>query len=318
MTENIDIKVPWYQRWSTYITGLSGLVAILVTFSQQGSQLVNQYILPTYMYIEGDRTDHNFVFEKKFEEAIFSYRPSVEAFSDVFGRKPIKREEKLTEGLIFTGYAFEDDEALVFLVTSRSSDKRKPASDEPAAMVVGFKNYPDFINRIFKNEGIESINNVSIEELQSIYKGHYVMSGYDLSKYAGNFITILDSGANIFSTTALDSTDKYTYGSVFFFPNSTGCGSMSSDQDNLFPIKVKDQTPEDEYYKLDNIDCYDKTKNGYLLGIFSYSWKKTGCSDCAITGSRGTTGTWIYMLLDYADQAVGYTNRKLELIKPRK
>ena len=218
MTEDTDIKTPWYQRWTTYIAGLSGLLAIILTFSQQGTQLINQYILPIYTYIEGDRTNRNLGFEKKFEEAVFSYRPSVEAFSDVFGKKPIKREEQLLQGLIFTGFAFEDDEALAFLVTSRSSDKRKPTSDEPAAMVVGFKTYPEFIKRIFKTEGIASVDNVSIAELQSIYKGHYIMSGYDLSKYAGNFITILDSGSNIFSESGLASIDQYTYGSVFFFP----------------------------------------------------------------------------------------------------
>jgi hypothetical protein len=258
MDLNKQIRVPWYQRWTTYLTGLSALLGIIIIITQQGFQLEN-FFAPLLQYFSHNRNaDHDIEFEKRLEEVVFSYQPSVDSLSKLFGQKPLKREEKMggpTSGLVFSGYSFESDNILLFFVTSKPDTNGTTASKErsgssnseredPAAVVIGYKKYPEFVKRIFKVDKINQLNKVTIGDLQRICAGHNVMSAYDAS-YAGNFVTIFGAGANIFHEG-----NDFTYASVFFFPNVVGCGSM----------------------------------------------------DAAV----GTV---------YADAAVGYTNRKLELIK---
>ena len=351
-----QVRVPWYQRWTTYLTGLSALLGIIIIITQQGFQLEN-FVAPVLQYFLHIRNaSHDVEFEKKLEEVVFSYQPSVDSLSKLFEQTPLKREEKLggpTSGIVFSGYSFENDNILLFFVTSKPNpngttvSKEKSASlnsehisaiEDPAALVIGFKKYPEFVKRIFKADQVNQLNKVTIKDLQRIYAGHNVMSAYDAS-YAGNFITIFGAGANIFHEG-----NHFTYASVFFFPNVVGCGTMdvAVGSVNDFDVKFKDKSkqsawinyksppnhldfsrPLDEFpLVMDELDCSDLDAVGYLLGMTAYSWEKTHCTkNCSQSdfdvGNYSSGVTWEFFLLNYADAAVGYTNRKLESIKPQ-
>ena len=60
----IFVRPAWYQRWSTYLSGISGLLAILLTFTQQGNQLFSQYVEPLYLRYFPAPHPHDTAFEK--------------------------------------------------------------------------------------------------------------------------------------------------------------------------------------------------------------------------------------------------------------
>jgi hypothetical protein len=354
MDQKEKTRVPWYQRWTTYLTGISGLLAAIIVLTQEGSKVEN-FVVSCFAHVLRSGTGtHDFAFEKKLEESLFSYRPSVDSFSNIFGQKPTMREEKIdgpTSGLIFSGYSFENENTLLFFVTSkRENDKpitlnKKTVSvksdainsdDRPAAVVIGFKVYPEFVKRIFNIDGIRNLNQITIGSLKKICAKYNVMSGYDPS-YAGNFVTILGAGQNVFHEG-----DSGSYGAVFFFPNVVGCGSMLANPSEEIRTKFKDKAKQlawTEYQSppghwelvprfdkfpmtTDELDCSDQGALGYLIGLTAYSSVETTCLDCkersadAYDDNYTKSVVWHFFLLHYADEAVGYINRKLELVKP--
>ena len=358
MDQNGQVRVPWYQHWITVLTAFSTLLGLIIALMLQGSQLENLVTQWFHYFLTSENATHDLAFEQKLEELVFSYRPSVDSLSDIFGQTPGKKEEKIggpTAGLVFHGYSFENKTVLLFFVTSTkdvdksstatkkresSKDDPTPLSETPAAVAIGFKLYPEFIKRIFKSNGINKLDEITIRDLQRIYKGYGAMSGYDLS-YDGNFVTIFGAG-----TTVFHDTDTGAYGAVFFFPKIVGCGSMIAEPESVFRTRFNDKTrqlswknyqsppgvmefgpPVDKFpMVIDELDCSDLDAKGYLLGWTAYSYTATLCNNCKksnvstesdVSTDYSAKVTWQYYLLHYADDSVGYVRRKLQLDKPK-
>jgi hypothetical protein len=298
---------PWYQRWTTYLSGVSGLLAILLTFTHQGNQIIADYVLPIYHYFSPAAPPHDTVFEASLEQSIFLNSPKFSAFTKLFGG--VVATTSLQQ---YTGYAFENDKGFLFFATATDREKIQTLKVEPrpAAILVGFKTYPQFIHRFFSTRGV-NFEELTIRQLQKAYAGHIALSGYT-DEWSGNFITVFDTEPKIFDRNA----------SIFFFPNNVGCGTSGKTLE-LFSKKKKPNEISPVEMKIDQFDCKNIDSKGYLLGFVSYASKEAASSPEQKVELEQSTFDFasfdvlnFYFILTYGDETVGYTKRKFQLVKP--
>jgi hypothetical protein len=297
--------MPWYVRWTTYLTGISGLLAAVLLLTQQGKELTQHYVVPIYRLVIPAPRLHDTEFDDKFEQLLFLDAPNIKGLTQLFGDF-LSTFEESRAGAKFDGYVFENNlDILLYGVKVTKADKK------PVAVVVAFKNYPDFIRRILLAKGLD-LKKITISRLQKVYVGSHYYSEYS-DDLEGEAIAIFNPGFSIFDSNA----------ALFFFPKITGCDPSGQPEKRL---KLKDPKLDSDYNTgqlheaptIEQVECLGAESHGYLLGIASFD--KSGFMNLEVGDpkyddeSYAEFGFWF--LQQWIEKSVGYTKRKLQLIEP--